>query len=83
MHIAIERRVAMQLSGILFYSSPLSLSQSYESSLETKIEMADVEAPVEEVEPPIVDEPAAAAVADGVVVESSKKKKVRPMFICF
>lgn len=73
----------MQLSGILFYSSPLSLSQSYESSLETKIEMADVEAPVEEVEPPIVDEPAAAAVADGVVVESSKKKKVRPMFICF
>eukprot|EP00729_Bicosta_minor_P013090 gene13090-15197_t len=37
--------------------------------------MADVEAPVEEVEPPIVDEPAAAAVADGVVVESSKKKK--------
>lgn len=74
----------MQLSGILFYSSPLSLSQSYESSLQTIIStMADVEAPVEEVEPPIVDEPAAAAVADGVVVESSKKKKVRPMFICF
>lgn len=73
----------MQLSGILFYSSPLSLSQSYESSSQTKIAMADVEAPVEEVEPPIVDEPAAAAVADGVVVESSKKKKVRPMFICF
>lgn len=74
----------MQLSGILFYSSPLSLSHRMSHHYKPKIvAMADVEAPVEEVEPPIVDEPAAAAVADGVVVESSKKKKVRPMFICF